>query len=258
MSDLSDRINSTPLEPRQDRDAGLAGQVVAYVRAYIARHQMKPGDALPGEATIARTVGVSRPVVREASRTLAALGLVDIAPGRAPRVSVMRGGAVRHFFEHALVTGQAGAQHILEVRRGLEISMAAQAAARRDDRAVALLAELSQQMAATLHHFEAYVRFDMQFHRTLAAATNNPFYVELTDACRAAFESSMDIGLRHRFTSAELDRVQSLHEQILEAVRHGDADGAAAAMTRHFDDALAAVYRAVPSPTATRKHNDDA
>jgi len=247
---------SEPVLARPDRDDGLAGQVVAYVRGYIATHGMRPGDRLPGEAEVARVLGVSRPVVREASRTLAALGLVDIAPGRAPRVSRMRDRVLRHFFEHALMTGQAGAHHVLEVRRGLEISMAALAAGRRDADAAERLAGLCARMAAKLHHAEEYVALDMEFHRTIAAATANPFYVEIISACRAAFESSMDVGLRHRFTAVELDRVQALHVQIVEAMRQGDADAAALAMTRHFDDALAAVYRATPArrPTPARRN----
>jgi DNA-binding FadR family transcriptional regulator len=245
----------TPLA-RPPRDDGLAGQVVTYVRGYIASHGMRPGDRLPGEAEVARVLGVSRPVVREASRTLAALGLVDIAPGRPPRVSRMRGRVLRHFFEHALMTGQAGAHHILEVRRGLEISMAALAAVRRETEAVDRLAELAGQMATKLHQPEAFVAWDLEFHRTIAAATVNPFYVKIIDACRAAFESSMDVGLRHRFTAAELDRVQALHVQIVDAIRQGDADAAALAMTRHFDDALAAVYRA-QRPTPARRHKTD-
>jgi len=244
---------------RANRDDGLAGQVVTYVRGYIASHGMRPGDRLPGEAEVARVLGVSRPVVREASRTLAALGLVDIAPGRAPRVSRMRGRVLRHFFEHALVTGQAGAHHVLEVRRGLEISMAALAATRRDAEAVERLAGLAGQMAARLHQPEEFVVRDLEFHRTIAAATANPFYVEIIDACRAAFESSMDVGLRHRFTAVELDRVQALHVQIVDAIRQGDADAAALAMTRHFDDALAAVYRGLAArrSTSARRQSTD-
>ena len=69
----------------------------------------------------------------------------------------------------------------------------------------------------------------------------------------------MDVGLRHRFTAVELDRVQALHVQIVDAVRQGDADAAALAMTRHFDDALAAVYRGIAarrSPSARRQSTD--
>ncbi len=259
---MSDRFSPPAILPAfapntTERDTGLAGEVVTYVRDYIAHHALKPGDPLPGEAAISRAVGVSRPVVREASRTLLALGTIDTAPGRAPRVSRMQPAALRHFFEHALATGQADAPQVLEVRRGLEIAMAGQAATRREASTVDRLAFLGAEMAARLHDPEAFVSLDIEFHRTLAAATANPFYVVLVDACRAAFTASMKAGLRLRFGEAELERVQDLHLQIVVGVRDRDAAAAEDAMTRHFDDALAALYRAAETPVARPRPQRD-
>jgi GntR family transcriptional regulator, transcriptional repressor for pyruvate dehydrogenase complex len=236
---MSDRFPAT----RVAEPSGLAAQVVAYVRGYIATHRLKPGDRLPGETEIARALGVSRPVVREASRTLLALGSIETAPGRAPRVGTMDSHVLRHVFEHAIVTGEADARQVLEVRRGLEIAMAAQAAERRDDAASLQLSELSASMGERLREPEEFVALDLAFHRTLARATANPFYLVLIEACRAAFAASMDAGLRQRFGRAELERVHELHAEIVDAVRARDPVAAADAMTRHFDDALAALYR---------------
>ena len=210
-----------PTRAAAPQDAGLAGQVVAYLRGYIASNALKPGDQLPGEGEISRVTGVSRPVVREAWRTLVALGTIDTAPGRAARVSGMQPGVLGHFFEHALTTGQAEAPQVLEVRRGLEIAMATQAATRRSAADVDRLASLCADMTSQLHHTEAFVALDIEFHRALAEATANPFYVVLIDGCRAAFTASMEAGLRHRFGHAELQRVQALHEQIVAAVAEG-------------------------------------
>ena len=230
-----------------ERDDGLAGQVVAYLRSYIASRALKPGDQLPGEGEISRAVGVSRPVVREASRTLVALGTIDTAPGRVPRVGQMRPGVLRHVLDHALATGQGDARQVLEVRRGLEIAMAGQAALQRTPRCVERLSGLGADMAACLDNPDAFVALDIEFHRTLAMATANPFYIVLIDACRGAFAASMETGLRHRFGQVELQRVQALHLQIVAGVRGRDVVAATDAMTRHFDDALAALYRAAAS-----------
>jgi DNA-binding FadR family transcriptional regulator len=224
-------------------DDGLAGQVVTYLRDLIVKDSLRPGDKLPGEGEISRTLGISRPVVREATRTLAAIGLVEIAAGRAPRVGSMQGGVMQHVFENALITGQAEALQILEVRRGLEIAMAAAAAKSRDAAVAETLAALGQAMGRALHDLDAYVTLDIAFHRALAEATGNPFYVMLADACRSALEASMAAGMRHRFGQEELNRVQALHLEIIAAIAEGDEAAAADAMARHFDDALAALYR---------------
>ncbi len=241
-----------------ERDDGLAGQVVAYLRDYIATNALRPGDQLPGEGEVSRAVGVSRPVVREASRTLVALGTIDTAPGRAPRVGQMRPTVLRHVFEHALATGQGDARQVLEVRRGLEIAMAGQAAIQRKPSCIERLSELGAGMGACLNNPEAFVALDIEFHRALAMATANPFYVVLIDACRSAFAESMETGLRHRFGQAELQRVHLLHLQIVAGVQGRDVTAASDAMTRHFDDALAALYRAASMPPSGRRRTREA
>lgn len=247
MSYMSDRLvqSAKRRDVALDRGTdGLAMQVVAYVNDYISTNALRPGDRLPGETKVARDLGVSRPVVREASRTLVALGTISTAPGRAPVVGGMGSDVLRQVFEHAIATGQADARQVLEVRRGLEIATAGQAALRRTQADVDRLSALSTAMADVLRDPGAFVVLDLEFHRALAVATANPFQVVLVEACRAAFAASMDAGLRQRFTPSELRKVHRLHEEIVDGVRRGDPQAAADAMTRHFDDALAALYRA--------------
>jgi DNA-binding FadR family transcriptional regulator len=141
---------------------------------------------------------------------------------------------------------------VLQVRRGLEIAMAAQAAEQRTQACIDRLSVLGEKMAARLNDPEGFVALDIQFHRELAKATANPFYIVLIDACRSAFAASMEVGLRHRFGQAELQRVQALHLQIVAGVRDADPAAASDAMTRHFDDALTALYRVATSPSRRR------
>ena len=47
----------------------------------IQRGRLKAGDALPAERTMAETMGVSRPAVREALRALEFLGIIKPVPG---------------------------------------------------------------------------------------------------------------------------------------------------------------------------------
>ena len=48
----------------------------------ISEGRFAPGDRLPSERHLAESFGVSRPVIREALRTLAGRGYIEIAPGR--------------------------------------------------------------------------------------------------------------------------------------------------------------------------------
>jgi len=64
----------------------LSAQVARHILALIQREQLRPGDIVPSEVQIVRDLQASRGSVREAYRTLAALGILDIEAGRRPRL----------------------------------------------------------------------------------------------------------------------------------------------------------------------------
>ena len=65
----------------------LCGQVIDDLGCQILAGEVKPGDALPQEWTLCDQMGVSRTVVREAIKSLAAKGLVE---SRAKRGTIVR------------------------------------------------------------------------------------------------------------------------------------------------------------------------
>jgi DNA-binding FadR family transcriptional regulator len=226
-----------------DRKPSAIDGVIVHMRRHISRHGLGPGDALPSEIDLSRHLGISRTTVREASRRLAALGLIDVEVGKRPRVSHLKPGVLHEIVGDALLTGQVAATDILEVRSGIEIAMAALAARRRTAATVAALSAILRDMAATLHDLEAYADLDFRFHGVLAEATGNAFYVFLVNGCHAAFRDSMAIGHGSRRSLDELQHVQALHAHIVEAVRQGDEHAATTAMQAHFSDAIAAIGR---------------
>lgn len=64
------------------RKQTLAEQVAGTIREAILDGEWQPGEALPTEPKLAEAFGVSRAVVRDATRMLAALGLVVARHGR--------------------------------------------------------------------------------------------------------------------------------------------------------------------------------
>ena len=56
--------------------------VAAKLRSYIINKGLKPGDRLPTEGELAEQFGVSRVSVREATKALGFLGIVEAAPRR--------------------------------------------------------------------------------------------------------------------------------------------------------------------------------
>ena len=68
--------------PKAVKKQTLAEQVAGSIKAAILAGQWRPGEALPTEPKLAEAFGVSRAVVRDATRMLAAQGLVVAQHGR--------------------------------------------------------------------------------------------------------------------------------------------------------------------------------
>ncbi len=230
-----------------DGSGSLVGHVTAHIRQHIASNGLGPGDVLPGEAEISRQLKVSRPVVREAWNGLAALGLLEVAPGRKPRVARLIGLPMRSVIEQAVATGQATPLQVLELRRGIEVQMVGLAAERRDEDTLAAMGATVAAMAGCLDDYRRYAELDSQFHLHIARAAGNPFHILLVQACTEAFRGSMRAGLESRVAVAEFRRLQTNHEEIFDAVRDGDAGRAAALMAIHFDEPMRTLLRMAQS-----------
>src|SRR5829696_8283228 len=63
------------------KDRKTYEQIVAYIRGTISSGQLRAGDRLPPETDLARSLGVSRPTVREALKVLEALNVVESSTG---------------------------------------------------------------------------------------------------------------------------------------------------------------------------------
>src|SRR6266511_23600 len=92
--------------------------------------RLQPGEALPSEGQLAEALAVSRLSVREATRTLQARGLLELSKGRRPRVAVPNGSLVGDFFNSAIRRDPRALLDLLDVRRALEVHIAALAARR--------------------------------------------------------------------------------------------------------------------------------
>ena len=218
----------------------LAERVAAHIRAEIVARRLTPGDRLPGEVELARRLRVSRGIVREGRRHLVAAGLIEISNGRRAVVSKLGAGPLDGFIANAVATRQLAVNEIFELRRAIEIEVAALAARRRTDDDVAELGRHLERMRATVGR-AAYLRHDLAFHRALAGATQNPLFRLLIDSMREPLAASMRASHVRRRGAREFAQAHAVHEAIFDAVQARDPDAAERAMRAHFADVAAAL-----------------
>jgi GntR family transcriptional repressor for pyruvate dehydrogenase complex len=224
---------ATTLRPRET----LTSQLVRALTDRIAQGELKPGDRLPTEQDLIEAFGVSRTVVREAISSLRATGLVNTQQGV--------GAFVRELPPPLLQTTAANldmlqdAIKVMELRIGVEVEAAALAAQRREAHHVQKLGEAVSRMAEAIEATEDTVEPDLDFHRTIAEATNNPHFTHLFSYLGALLIPRTRVGTDHfapEDQQSYLRRVNREHQIILQAIERRDADAACSGMRMHLSN----------------------
>ncbi|GJJ22572.1 GntR family transcriptional regulator [Mycolicibacterium mageritense] len=208
--------------------------MVAGLKDKILAGDLPPGHKLPSEAELIDEFGVSRTVVREAVTRLRAEGLVETFQGRGSFVLAVPE-PTSFTVESAAIRTHRDVLDMVDFRLGVECEAAALAAARIDaPEADAVRAALAAFGTATP---DDAVEADFRFHRAVAAASGNRFYVDLVDSLgpMMIMLTRTRLGAEHSITdAAHAERVRREHEEIATAVIAREPDLARAAMRLHL------------------------
>jgi GntR family transcriptional repressor for pyruvate dehydrogenase complex len=235
---------------RIDRTS-VVGSVIEQLEGLIFGG-FEPGEALPSEGKLAEALGVSRLTVREATRTLAARGLLEITQGRRARVAAPNGALIGDFFKMAVRRDQRALLDLLDVRRALEVHIAALAASRATKSDIADMEMSINVMRAAEDESEVFHGADVRFHENLAAASGNRMLVFLIEAFADPLrESRLRSFAGHRARGGGIEDVIQQHQAILDAVKDRSPKAAADAMRYHLrqtESDLRTVLQGVPKP----------
>jgi GntR family transcriptional regulator, transcriptional repressor for pyruvate dehydrogenase complex len=233
----------------------LSSQVIRYLLDRIAREGLQTGDPAPSEVEVAQDLKVSRGTVREAYRSLAALGILEIESGKRPRVRGLDASGLTQIIGFALRAAHVNASQVVQLRRAVEIEAARLAAQygteAQFDRLRECVAEMSE--AGTDH--ARMIAADVALHITLAEATQNPMFTLMIKGLRGPLEESMAEGLRGQRTREEFLEVPRAHKALVQRICARDSDGAAQAMARHFDISVAGIMSAQLNKKSTAKRS---
>jgi DNA-binding FadR family transcriptional regulator len=198
---------------------------------FIRENRLSPGDRLPSETLLADLLGVSRPSLREASRSLQALGIVDVRPGSGLYVSDFSFHPLIDQLPYGLADSAAAFQEILTVREGMESGLMPALARLPASTELVECAAIAERMAVYEQRGEAIDAVDRDFHLRLYRPLGNTLVDRLIELFWDVFAR-----LRRAMPDrAESDRA-AVHTRIVSALQAADSDAAVAHMRLHFDD----------------------
>ena len=207
----------------------LYEQVVSQIQDWIAENGVGVGDRLPPERELATRLGVSRATVSQALVAMEVTGVVSVRHGDGVILMEPAGTAkvINALRRHAQQLPE-----IIEARDALETKLAALAAARRTEQDMAAIDASLDAMESEIRTGGVGVEADERFHAAVTTAGHSRLLAKLMDEISDLIKETRLESLN------QPDRpVNSLHghRRIADAIRAGDAEGAAAAMRAHIE-----------------------
>ncbi|MBI2940755.1 MAG: FadR family transcriptional regulator [Chloroflexi bacterium] len=217
----------------------LHEQIADAITTMIVESRIAEGEFLPTEKQLAERFGVSRAAVREATKGLAAKGLVEVIHGRGVRVKGAVGRQVAGALELLLRRKATTLGELWEVRQTLECEVAALAAARATWEDLQAMRDALDAIRVVNRPMEVYVEADRAFHAALFCAAHNAVFELVLEALAGLLQES----IRTTLSLSGVQLALSGHERVQEAVEARDAERARAAMRQHLLEARATLDR---------------
>ncbi|MBE7247015.1 MAG: FadR family transcriptional regulator [Actinomycetospora chiangmaiensis] len=209
----------------------VAEKVAKRLLDMVRSRNLLPGNQLPPERELAVSMGVSRPSVREAVRGLQILGVLKVRQGGGIFVGSLEATDLLEPLQLLITLSEENVNALYESRRLIDGGIGRLAAERIGDAELERLRNLVAAQAGLVDHPTAFRLSDLEFHRTIAEVTGNPFLVRVSTSLYL-------LGAEYRRVASETPGVlqQSLadHHAIFAALERRDGAAAEAAMVLHM------------------------
>lgn len=200
-----------------------AESVFEDLRMAIVSGRLTVGTRLPAETHLAGRYGVSRPIVREALRSLQTLGMTQTRTGSGTFVLTDRPSP-------ELSYGGYSARDLIEARPYIEVPAAGWAAVRRTGEQLSRMLKLCDAMDAQEDPHK-WVKLDSEFHSAIAEASGNSLFAKVVSDARDSL--SQQSGLLNIMADRRVaSNVE--HRLIAEAIAAGSDETARSAMEAHL------------------------
>lgn len=220
----------------------VVDEVVDRLIKIVINENLKPGDKLPTERELVSRLSISRSSLREAVKTLCAVGALEVKRGSGIYVGCGDTSILAKPLAWSLILSQSSVDQAIEARSVIEVTLAGWAAERRTDEDLLAINELLEKLEANADDRDAYVEFDLQFHFAIAKAAKNTMIFQVFNI----FQQLLRVWMATTYQETKGAKVSMVaHRQLFEAIRSKNAEAAREIMHHHTSGAplLSAMVR---------------
>jgi GntR family transcriptional repressor for pyruvate dehydrogenase complex len=213
--------------------ARASSAISEQIRTAIISGRLTAGDRLSPERELAEQFGVSRVTVRDALRSLEAMGLIEVRVGArgGAFVTAPTGSRVAQAMSDMMLMSVISPEDVAESRLIVELGTVTLACARATDQDLQALRDLAERGAAALAAGTYTRELSWEFHSLLAHAAHNGAVDGLTQSFRSTL--SMHPVRAREGEKAHVATVEE-HRRILAALEAHDPERARNEMADHL------------------------
>lgn len=205
--------------------------VAQRLKSYIVTENLRAGDRLPTESELAAQFGVSRLSLREATKALEFLGIVEARPGRGLTVGAVNMERVTEYLGFHPALQSVTPEELIDTRVLVETGVLPHVARRmqQDHEIFPGLEAINDELRRT-RSLQRWVELDIAFHRGLIEASGLSPLLAFGDLLAVFFQR-----FRESVKKAEWKQGIESHQMIIESLRDGSTELASTELRSHIE-----------------------
>jgi len=214
------------------KHAKVSDEIMNQIKSLISEGVLKPGDQLPPERELIKLFGVSRPPLREALKSLVAMGFLEVNPAKRTFVKSVISERVEYPLSLLIKTDTQKIFDLIEVRKAMEAWSAFHAAKRATEQDIKQLESIIKGMREASEKGRSWERDDADFHLAIAQATHNTIQTHIMSTIYDLLRESVARVFTDR---AKVKKLLQQHYRIFIAIKHHAPEKARARTLEHLD-----------------------
>jgi GntR family transcriptional regulator, transcriptional repressor for pyruvate dehydrogenase complex len=214
----------------------ISDEIANQIKSLISDGKLRPGDRLPPERELIKQFEVSRPSLREALKTLVAMGFLEVKQAKRTYVKSVTSGAMQDSLSLLIKADAQKIFDLVEVRKAMEAWGAFHAAQRASEEDLQRLEKIVEDMKVAVEKGKPWEKQDADFHLTMAQATHNTIQIHMMSTIYDLLMDYMSAIFAGIFT--DRDKIKKLfqqHYQIFNAIKNHSPEKARERILKHLD-----------------------
>jgi len=211
---------------------------IARIKEALRRKHLKPGDYLPSETELTKTLGIGKSSVREAIKMLQAMGVVEVRRGQGTVVRRHPGPDAISPLVFQLIMEAGYPDDLIELRLMFEPAYSVMAMERATAEDRERIRNAMDRLERSVQAGTPRAEQDIAFHLAILRATKNPLVIRIGETIFQLFRPSISVSMQHIAPRAVAD-----HRRIFEAFCSGNAERLRTVVVESYDGWKESLHR---------------